>query len=265
MKVLSDLSSQALARKRRMEVLASQKKVNKRHRIIAESEDDNDDEDTRDDISVLSTTATGTKGTRRNRRTKNSLTCTGRVVKSNTKYQNRYEPEVPMTKEQEAEWRKEARKQRNRESAAASRNKVRNRIVELEAEVEGWKAKYMVLMQRLDALEKATPSPLATRAVPATPDTPRNIYIPATNAPSCSEDREHNFVSIPTVPSLSDNSMSDDGTFNIEPSMSSSFPSQQSLSQQQQHPHPQQIFQQNLTNNVEDLHVTEMTSRPAES
>ena len=36
------------------------------------------------------------------------------------KYQNRYEPEVPMTKEELAEWRREARKKRNRESAAAS-------------------------------------------------------------------------------------------------------------------------------------------------
>lgn len=41
--------------------------------------------------------------------------------KAKTKYQNRYVPDVPMTKEQEAEWRREARRKRNRESAAASR------------------------------------------------------------------------------------------------------------------------------------------------
>lgn len=41
--------------------------------------------------------------------------------KAKTKYQNRYVPDVEMTKEKEAEWRREARRKRNRESAAASR------------------------------------------------------------------------------------------------------------------------------------------------
>lgn len=70
-----------------------------------------------------------------------------------TKYQNRYEPEVPMTKEQAAEWRREARRKRNRESAAASRNKIRNRINELEDEVQDWKDKYSSLLDRIDLLE----------------------------------------------------------------------------------------------------------------
>jgi hypothetical protein len=78
------------------------------------------------------------------------------------KYQNRYEPEVPMTKEELAEWRREARKKRNRESAAASRNKVRNRITELEDEVKDWESKYRGLMTRIQRLEEnlqeATPS-----------------------------------------------------------------------------------------------------------
>merc|ERR1712137_1424255 len=43
---------------------------------------------------------------------------------------------------------------RNRESAAASRNKVRNRISELEGEVEEWKQKYEFLLSKIDALEK---------------------------------------------------------------------------------------------------------------
>ena len=73
--------------------------------------------------------------------------------KAKTKYQNRYDPEVPMTKEEAAEWRREARRKRNRESAAASRNKVRNRIAELEEEVEDWETKYNDLFQRIGALE----------------------------------------------------------------------------------------------------------------
>eukprot|EP00591_Stephanopyxis_turris_P004341 CAMPEP_0195520706 /NCGR_PEP_ID=MMETSP0794_2-20130614/17461_1 /TAXON_ID=515487 /ORGANISM="Stephanopyxis turris, Strain CCMP 815" /LENGTH=311 /DNA_ID=CAMNT_0040650123 /DNA_START=9 /DNA_END=941 /DNA_ORIENTATION=+ len=54
----------------------------------------------------------------------------------------RYEPDVPMTKEEAEAWRKEARRLRNRESAAASRQKVRGRITELESQMKHWKSKY---------------------------------------------------------------------------------------------------------------------------
>lgn len=70
------------------------------------------------------------------------------------KTQIRYDPEVPMNKDQLAAWRREARRVRNRESAAASRQRIRNRISELEDEVGDWKAKYSNAIQRLEALEK---------------------------------------------------------------------------------------------------------------
>lgn len=76
-------------------------------------------------------------------------------AKSKNKYQNHYEPENPMSKEEAAEWRKQARRKRNRESAAASRNKVRNRIMELEDEVEEWKNKYSTVLKRIEYLEQA--------------------------------------------------------------------------------------------------------------
>eukprot|EP00557_Chaetoceros_sp_GSL56_P014714 CAMPEP_0176479364 /NCGR_PEP_ID=MMETSP0200_2-20121128/1700_1 /TAXON_ID=947934 /ORGANISM="Chaetoceros sp., Strain GSL56" /LENGTH=286 /DNA_ID=CAMNT_0017875403 /DNA_START=123 /DNA_END=983 /DNA_ORIENTATION=+ len=79
-----------------------------------------------------------------------------------TKYQNHYEPDIPMTKEQAAEWRKEARRKRNRESAAASRNKVRNRIAELEQEVQDWKDKYSTLLTRIESLEQVARLTTAT-------------------------------------------------------------------------------------------------------
>ena len=69
------------------------------------------------------------------------------------KTQIRYDPDVPMSKEQLAAWRREARRVRNRESAAASRQRIRNRITELETEVEGWKSKYNQAMERLQELE----------------------------------------------------------------------------------------------------------------
>jgi len=64
------------------------------------------------------------------------------------------DPEVPMSKEQLAAWRREARRVRNRESAAASRQRIRDRITELEDEVGDWKTKYLQAMQRLDKLQK---------------------------------------------------------------------------------------------------------------
>ena len=56
------------------------------------------------------------------------------------KPQNYYAPPAAesMTKEQLMAWRKEQRRKRNRESAAASRNKQRGKIEELEGEVALW-------------------------------------------------------------------------------------------------------------------------------
>lgn len=74
--------------------------------------------------------------------------------KRTTKTQIRYDPDVPMNKEQLAAWRREARRVRNRESAAASRQRIRNRITELETEVDDWKAKYNQAIQRLEDLRR---------------------------------------------------------------------------------------------------------------
>jgi len=72
------------------------------------------------------------------------------------KTQIRYDPDVPMSKDQLAAWRREARRVRNRESAAASRQRIRNRICELEDEVGEWKSKYSQALLRLEALERAS-------------------------------------------------------------------------------------------------------------
>ena len=69
------------------------------------------------------------------------------------KTQIQYNPDVPMTKEQLTSWRREMRRVRNRESAAASRRKVRDRIEELEEEVDNWKKRYEEAMARLTEAE----------------------------------------------------------------------------------------------------------------
>ncbi len=90
--------------------------------------------------------------------------------------QNHYDaPEelkASMSKEQLAEWRKQMRKERNRASAAASRQKTQSRIKELEGEVTKWKQSYedmqekmMKLQQQVDLLTKVhcqDPAPTAT-------------------------------------------------------------------------------------------------------
>ena len=92
--------------------------------------------------------------------------------KTRRKYQNRYEPDVPMTKEELAEWRREARKKRNRESAAASRNKVRSRITELESEVQAWESKYNALMKRIQHLEENQQQDLNRKSMNQVPVSP---------------------------------------------------------------------------------------------
>jgi len=72
------------------------------------------------------------------------------------KPQMKYDPDVPMTKEEAAVWRREQRRKRNRESAAASRQRQRDRIVELEVEVEGWKTKVQSIMEKIKKLEEAS-------------------------------------------------------------------------------------------------------------
>merc|ERR1712070_496249 len=58
-----------------------------------------------------------------------------------------------MTKEELTVWRKEARRVRNRESAAASRNKTRDRISELEGKVHSLQSKYASALERIIELE----------------------------------------------------------------------------------------------------------------
>ena len=71
------------------------------------------------------------------------------------KTQIRYDPEIPMDKDQLAAWRREARRVRNRESAAASRQRIRSRIDELEDEVGQWKVKYQQAIERLASLQQS--------------------------------------------------------------------------------------------------------------
>lgn len=69
------------------------------------------------------------------------------------KKQSRYDPGVSMTKEELKAWRKEARRVRNRESAAASRKKNRDVIDLLENKVQAVQTKYETALQYIVALE----------------------------------------------------------------------------------------------------------------
>jgi hypothetical protein len=74
----------------------------------------------------------------------------------NRKPQMKYDPDVPMTKEEAAVWRREQRRKRNRDSAAASRQRQRERIAELEVILDEWKDKFDGIMKRIQKLEKIT-------------------------------------------------------------------------------------------------------------
>uniref|UniRef100_A0A7S1CY60 BZIP domain-containing protein n=1 Tax=Cyclophora tenuis TaxID=216820 RepID=A0A7S1CY60_CYCTE len=71
------------------------------------------------------------------------------------KRSTRYDPGVPMTKPELTAWRKEARRVRNRESAAASRRRTRDRINELEIQVDDLQSKYSAALRKIAELEAA--------------------------------------------------------------------------------------------------------------
>jgi len=70
--------------------------------------------------------------------------------------QNFYAPNSisSMSKDELSEWRKEQRRKRNRESAAASRNKTRARIDELEGEVNQWKQMHDEMKNKMACMER---------------------------------------------------------------------------------------------------------------
>jgi hypothetical protein len=76
-----------------------------------------------------------------------SVTSKPRPHITGIKRQSRYDPGVSMNREELKAWRKEARRVRNRESAAASRQKNRERITELESEVSHLKSKYAAALR----------------------------------------------------------------------------------------------------------------------
>lgn len=82
--------------------------------------------------------------------TKITTTTTGGAKRQ----QVQYNPDVAMTKEQLTHWRREMRRVRNRESAAASRKKVRDRIEELEQEVNKWRVRYGDVINRIGDAER---------------------------------------------------------------------------------------------------------------
>lgn len=79
--------------------------------------------------------------------------CITKPGKRTKKPQLKYDPDVPMTKEEAAIWRREQRRKRNRDSAAASRQRQRDRIAELEEEVEQWKVRYDHVLHHVRELE----------------------------------------------------------------------------------------------------------------
>lgn len=161
------------ARKRRREILSSQRIITPDAALSADSassaDDSTVDEEDMEDMP-----------TKRQRVTDVTATKKGKAAK---KPQMKYDPEVPMTKEEAAAWRREQRRKRNRESAAASRQRQRDRITELEIELDDWKDKYAEMMDKIDQLESATSQPDGKPAVtrPLTITSPSKFVSPQTS------------------------------------------------------------------------------------
>lgn len=140
------------------------------------------------------------------------------------KPQNYYAPPDGLSKEEMTAWRKEERKKRNRESAAASRNKIKGRITELESELSEWKQKYADMEDKMRAMEQhiqlltqlnGNSSSTQSQAVPpptaiSHPNSPQISPVPSTvtsfalQPPASSSSH-----TIPNVPNLFPNLLSE--------------------------------------------------------
>jgi len=161
--ILSDAKLEA--RKRRREVRASQRGVSS---IATDSSNfQKQHHDAVDDLVTSSSTLidndNSTESNKRMKTSTNSGTISEDSSNESTsfkktsagkKQQMKYDPDIPMTKEEAAKWRREQRRKRNRESAAASRQRQRDRITELEVHVQDWKSKFECVMERIAHLEQ---------------------------------------------------------------------------------------------------------------
>jgi hypothetical protein len=150
----------ALARKRRIELRNLQ-----RANASMDEDDDYDDDDDDDDSNCSNSNKSVPSKKRVCRRKVDAddddeethvlidpITSKPRPSITGIKKQSRYDPGVPMTREELKAWRKEARRVRNRESAA-SRIRNRERISELTIENDALKAKYSTALKRIVELE----------------------------------------------------------------------------------------------------------------
>mmetsp|Transcript_2785 Transcript_2785/g.3667 ORF Transcript_2785/g.3667 Transcript_2785/m.3667 type:complete len:253 (-) Transcript_2785:541-1299(-) len=154
------MSDSALARKRRRELLQKQRAAAQQRTSLTDKDKaqagevelqkrkrPNENEDNNNvDLSSTSNDPLSQTG---------DETCTKKPQPHITgiKRHARYEPGVPMTKKELVKWRKEARRVRNRLSAAESRKKTRSRIEELEEAMGCLQKKYNVAMKRIVDLE----------------------------------------------------------------------------------------------------------------
>mmetsp|Transcript_23380 Transcript_23380/g.57514 ORF Transcript_23380/g.57514 Transcript_23380/m.57514 type:complete len:253 (+) Transcript_23380:93-851(+) len=130
----------------------------------------------------------------------------GKSRKAGKKPQMKYDPDVPMTKEEATAWRREQRRKRNRESAAASRQRQRDRINVLEGEVEAWKSKYEATMAAIARLEQQKAEGTADAVLthlPPLPDTSCSKFVSPPASPGHSPSYEMSDPVASPVPSSS--------------------------------------------------------------
>jgi len=157
--------SPSLARRRRMQLRAGQKALNQATLLDQGAKEalvDGSSKRKRVTQDIRNDETKKARKEGKNAKAKESLNDRKFVLSKNhlasirgVKKMSRYDPGIPMTKEELTLWRKEARRVRNRESASASRQKTRQRIEELEDEVGSLRSKYSAALRRIEELEAA--------------------------------------------------------------------------------------------------------------
>jgi hypothetical protein len=152
-----------------------------------------------------------------------------------------------MSKEEASAWRRKQRRLRNRESAAASRQKTRDRISELEDELDEWKSRFEALENQIKA-SGLTPCVRAPVEADFLPDSNGNANCPSSST-HAQQEQASGIVSPPASPVISTNKI-----VALAPVSSSSVAVVQKIPQ---------VVEKVDDKAIKKQHINETISRPA--
>ena len=152
------------------ESVSAMNTTNKKSKIssVPEVSDDSSDDD--DAIPAVVVSSDGPNRAFQHAQTGASSGGIAAYSHTSSHYQKKYEPPTSnnMSKVELSLWRKQQRQQRNRMSAAASRQKQKARITELEQQIAEYQRKYAAIQNEINRVQQKAVVPLISSSIGST-------------------------------------------------------------------------------------------------